>query len=747
MPEGPWRTVIRQLRSIAGGADACDLTDRQLLERFAARQDEAAFAALVRRHGPLVLGVGWRILHHEQDAEDVFQATFLVLAKKAAAQCWHPSVGHWLHEVAYRLASRARVEAARRRAREKQAAEKAAREELPKVAWEQLCAVLDEALRGVPAKYRTPLLLCYLEGQTRDQAARQLGWSLATLKRRLERGRELLRLQLGRHGLAPPAAALAIILAHHTASAAVTAARATQTASAAVSFTAGTAASPGGSTAATLAEGLLRGMAAARVKITAALVLTLGLLTAGAGLLLPRVLAVPQEESHTADPGQPPAQRERERISPPPRPDPPLSQPRRFEGHQGPVNGITFSPDGKLLASAGEDQIIHLWNVANGRITRSFRGHGQGIRQVAFSADQKVLVSAGGNTVRIWDLAVGRELSCFKHDHEVASLAISPDGKLFASAEGKGAVANVNLWSLDAGKQTRRWRSQVDRAGDNGIDLAVAFAPDGKSLAVLGGAGAGPGGQAVHLWDVLTGKEIRRFGACACCLAFSPDGRALATGSSKNTFNLWNEVENRMGRSPLQGPRGAACSLAFSADGRTLASAGRDKTIRLWEAATLKERFLVWRHRDGVTSVAFAPAGRFLAAAGKDGAVLLWNVRSLVSPGPPGQQLTPRELESLWSDLADPDGTRAFQGMWTLIRRPRQAVPFLKERLPPAGKATAAPKEPLNADKLRALRALEVLEQTATPEARRVLQNLAQGAKGAWLTGEAQATLYRPARR
>src|SRR5437660_354165 len=170
--------VLRHLRRIAGTKPTDALTDCQLLERFTSRCDEAAFAALVERHGTLIHAVCGRILGHAPDVDDVFQATLIVLARKARSLRWHESVGPWLHAVAFRLAQRAKADAARRREREQQAEPRSASGPLQEILSRELHAVLDQELQGLGHSYRAPLILCYLEGQTRDAAAQQLGWSL-----------------------------------------------------------------------------------------------------------------------------------------------------------------------------------------------------------------------------------------------------------------------------------------------------------------------------------------------------------------------------------------------------------------------------------------------------------------------------------------------------------------------------------------------------------------------------------------
>src|SRR5207248_1968751 len=192
---------------------ADEASDRELLERYARRRDEAAFAALVDRHGPLVLGVCRRVLPQRHDAEHVFQAAFLVLARKAAGVRWRESVGGWLYQVAYRLARKARAVEHRRRARERLAANAPRPEPAAALTWDEARAVLDEELDRLPEKYRLPLLHCYLEGQTRDQASRRLGWSLRTLDRRLDQAKTLLRHRLTRRGVTLPAALLTAGLA------------------------------------------------------------------------------------------------------------------------------------------------------------------------------------------------------------------------------------------------------------------------------------------------------------------------------------------------------------------------------------------------------------------------------------------------------------------------------------------------------------------------------------------------------
>src|SRR5262245_38542396 len=233
----PISNLLRHVRRLVE-PPADHLPDRQLLERFTARHEEAAFAALVQRHGPIVLHVCRRVLHDPADAEDAFQATFLVLVRKAAAIRKLESLGCWLYGVAHRLARKARVEAARRRTREQSATRRPPADLLAEVTGRELCAALDDELQRLPERYRAPLVLCYLEGQTRDEAARQLGWSLGTFKRRLEGGRNLLRARLARRGVTLPAALLPALALPGPAAAAVPALLAEATLQAATAFAA-----------------------------------------------------------------------------------------------------------------------------------------------------------------------------------------------------------------------------------------------------------------------------------------------------------------------------------------------------------------------------------------------------------------------------------------------------------------------------------------------------------------------------
>jgi RNA polymerase sigma factor (sigma-70 family) len=203
----------------AAGPLPDELPDGQLLERFIRRQDEAAFAALVRRHGPMVLAVCQRVLRHAQDAEDAFQATFLVLVHKAASLKNQSLLANWLYGVAYRTAQHARARAALRCRHEREAKPMAAAAPDPEPEWHELRERLDEELQHLPEKYRAPLVLCYLEGRTNEEAARLLGWPAGSMSARLARGRELLRERLGRRDWAIPLAFVPLLLTRHTASA------------------------------------------------------------------------------------------------------------------------------------------------------------------------------------------------------------------------------------------------------------------------------------------------------------------------------------------------------------------------------------------------------------------------------------------------------------------------------------------------------------------------------------------------
>jgi RNA polymerase sigma factor (sigma-70 family) len=249
-------SVLRHLNRAALGG----LTDGQLLEQFLSRRDEAAFEALVRRHGPMVLGVCRRVLRSVHDAEDAFQATFLVLARKAASLRARELLGNWLYGVAYRTAMKARTMNARRRAREERAGIKPTASAPPEDGWEELLPLLDQELSKLPDKYRVPVVLCDLEGKSRREVARHLNVPEGTVSSRLATARRLLAGRLARYGLTVSGGALAAGLSERTASACVTSALAASTARAAVLVAAGGAVGAVPARAVTLAEGVIRTM-------------------------------------------------------------------------------------------------------------------------------------------------------------------------------------------------------------------------------------------------------------------------------------------------------------------------------------------------------------------------------------------------------------------------------------------------------------------------------------------------------
>jgi RNA polymerase sigma factor (sigma-70 family) len=285
MTQSPLGKVIEHLRHKAGADGVRELTDRQLLERFTADQEEAAFAALVQRHGPLVLGICRRVLHNEHDAEDVFQATFLVLVRKAPAIRKWDSVGSWLHGVAYRTALKARGLAARRHVQERKAEAPPSEDPEAELVRRELRAVLDEELDRLPEKYRAPLVLCYFEGKSYDEAARHLGWKNGTVCGRLARARELLRTRLVRRGLALTGAALATALSPSSLQATVPAELTAGTFRAGLLFAAGeSAAGAVSANAAILTRGVLKTMFLSKLKIAAAVIMAAGLAGTGAGV-------------------------------------------------------------------------------------------------------------------------------------------------------------------------------------------------------------------------------------------------------------------------------------------------------------------------------------------------------------------------------------------------------------------------------------------------------------------------------
>ncbi len=658
--------LLRQVRGLVAAQAADAAPDADLLERFRAGGDVTAFEALVRRHGPMVLRVCRRVLGDAHDAEDAFQATFLVLAQRAPAVRKGASVASWLHGVAYRVAGKARTRAAR--ARPACAAPAAQGDAADEVSWREVRSVLDAELGRLPEECRAPLVLCYLEGLTQDEAARRLGWNARTLRRRLGQGRRLLRVRLERRGLALSAGLAAVLLTEATAPAALpppladAAARAGQ-----------------GSLPAHVIA-LARGAAGAgwgKAKLAAVLLLAAGAVTGAVPAARHLLAAKPPGEDRVEAPpaaADRPAEGEARRAGTDRYGDPlPPGALLRLGTvrlrHGLGVYSVAYSPDGRLIASTGGDGAVRLWDAATGRLVREVTRRPQREATFAvFSPDGRLLAVGGPQgdigraaprpmPVSLHEVATGKEVRRLEgHGPKLCAAAFAPDGKLLASVDEDG---DVRLWQVSTGEEVRRLK------GGGG---ALAFSPDGKLLAGGGGHtrwGAGPdkpepGGGDVRVWDVATGRELHQLAKeqrKVTAVAFSGDGKLLASASEDQTVRLWDLANGREQRQFLHAMTGRGAyngvqAMALARRGNLLATGGADGFIRLWDTATRKELRRLTGHSWWVVSLSLSPNGKALASGGWDGTVRLWDIAT-------GQELLPStEHQSSLRAHPSPDGSR-----------------------------------------------------------------------------------------
>jgi RNA polymerase sigma factor (sigma-70 family) len=639
MSRGQLHTLVRHLRR-AAAASGDGLTDAQLIDRWTADRDEAAFELLVCRHGPMVWNVCRRVLRHDQDAEDAFQATFLTLVRKAGAIGKRDAVGSWLHRVAYRAALAARARVASHAVRQLVGSEPtaAASQEL---LWRDLGPVLDQEVNRLPEKYRAPFVLCHLQGKTNEEAARELRCPTGTVLSRLAWARERLRARLTRRGVTPFAGVLAALPADNAFPGAAPAALVKSTVRAAPSFAAGRVAGAVSARAADLTGGVIRAMSISRRRILAVVLLGLVCAGTGAGVLthLARGEKPPAEGQEAPQPAAPPpaeakAPREQPKDTPqaaagPERGKSTWQQKAILKGSKGAIVAVAFAPDGKALAAGGGDH-LYLWRLATEQLRFTLKGHGGNtVSSVAFSPDGK-LVGVGAWDMKVWSADTGEEVAFLGRQDMGRSwpVAFAPDGKTLATGYGPA----VKLWDVAT------WQERASLAGHTREVNGLAFARDGKTLATAGSDGT------VKLWDFATGKERTTLklpkaavNNVAFSVAFSPDGKTLAVGTGgfrvPGEVVLWDVASAKV-RTVLKGHELQVTSVAFSPDGKTLASGSYDQTVRLWDVASGETLATLKGHPGEVQGVAFSPDGRALASVsnGWEGTVRLWSLRPVKEP-------------------------------------------------------------------------------------------------------------------
>lgn len=552
------------------------LSDRELLGRFLDRADQTAFDVLVRRHGPMVLRVCQRVLHNVHDREDAFQATFIVLMRKAGSIANQESLASWLHGTACRVALNARTSASRRRTREQLAVDslapnQAAASTEAAAAWRDLRPVLDEELARLPEKYRAPMVLCYLEGKTTADTAGQLGMNPGAVAMRLSRARDLLRDRLARRGVALSVAVFASWLAEEASAAATT-----DPASLAAAQQAATSA---GANAVFLADGLKEPTEAAFGSLARRVVL----LAAGALVLATGLyVAFP----HAADDW------------------------RTLPGHTQPVTALAFTPDGGALVTRDVGGTIRVWDPTTGNATQSFAVAAEPLAGLVVAPDGKLVAvesadGRGGYQVELRNPVTGASVASFVKGLQThPGLRFTNDGRQVVWAQ---PLAGLQAWD----RNTATTRTIVPEAA---VGISVALSPDGAVWAVGSVSGA------LQLFDARTGRLqtdlLRPRGPDSVDgVEFSPNGRMLVSTHMEMVVRVWDVAARRLlATFPRPGGGPTRC-LAFTGDSTCLALVD-PPAVRFHAASDGRELARVapagW---EPVSAIALSPDGRWIAVA------------------------------------------------------------------------------------------------------------------------------------
>jgi RNA polymerase sigma factor (sigma-70 family) len=660
MPDVLARSLVSLTRCLTARQEG----DAALLARYPSAHDPAAFAELVRRHGPLVLGVCRRMLGHVHDAEDAFQATFLVLARSACSVRKPDALSAWLYGTAVRVCRKARSR--RVTPRPLPAAAAAGDDPLAEVAWKEVRGLLDDEVGRLPDALREPLLLCYFEGLTRDEAAEKLGWSRRTLMRRLEQARDRLRRRLESRGVATLGLGAAVLsprgLAALVPDRLVTAAVAVAT---------------GGPVPAGV-RALAGGAAVSLLHVAVGL----SLLLAGAGLGLAALSTSPGTEppaALTTDDHPPPPPGQADALDGDGRPLPPGAVHRlgsrrfRIEGRN---DFLLPSPDGRHALvhpqpalSAYAAQGLMLVDIDTGLRVRSFEdsrrvpkaGRYDAVRPAVFSPDGKTLYALGWHkseesgqsfyvwayldnpckrVVLVWDVATGKKTAEWNVPSggllgaSLLGLNVSPDGKrLYVyGAIGIGSLFDRNvrgvpgLHVLDAatGQRLQTW---------NGAGYPAGTTAGGKEVIAF------RQGSMVAAYDAETGKPVRAFPLAGFVpsVVLSPDGKTVAAVGLAGhpdkpdtcEIKLWEAATGRDVRrltADVKTVGSASARLAFAADGQTLYLATGSGRILRWDLSDGRALPDWPAHRSMVADLFLRPGKSELVSAGAgDGAIRRWD--------------------------------------------------------------------------------------------------------------------------
>jgi RNA polymerase sigma factor (sigma-70 family) len=710
MGGNPSGGVHRQVHRLFHFGAIGTLSDAQLLDQFVARRDqaaEAAFEELVSRHGPMVLRVCRGILHDTHDAEDAFQAVFLVLANRARSICRRGSVASWLFGVAQRVAHRGKRSAVRRRALNQLVAERTSESYFP-AENDPDGEILHEEINGLPERLRAPIVLCYLQGLT-YAAAHRLGLSEMTFRGRLARARQRLRQRLTRRGVTVPAG-LWVAGAARQAEAVLPAMLIHSTIRIALGFLAG-------DTAAILARGVVNSMLLDRLRV-AVILFALGL---GGSYWVWQALAAAADGKGRAHPGP-------VVVKPPT-----TSQPPRFDRYGDPlpsgaamrlgtvrfrqfpqIDHVVYSPDGRLVVTDSEEDYLQVWDARDGRKLRRIEAGMEQIRDFAFSPDGTRIAALGCGPVpdrprwiaqlTVLDVATGRLIRRAEWDLQESErdLAFAPDGKTVATETDDGTLrlwdvatakllhqgrlggrqggnmasiafspqAASHLLAIASGRVIRLWDAAHLRDARTIVvegeypPTGLAFSPDGTTLA----AGIATAGAEIRLWRVSDGTFLRRFKSGKSTsvrqVLFSPDGKLLAAEGYQGPLVLFDarsgkELDSLGNEANLvKAVWGCDTPMAFSPDSRSLAAIGAYESLHFWDLATGKDRLgTPEAHLGAVHALAFPADGKTLISGSTDWTVRIWDLAT----GLP-TRILPHD-GWVWSLAVSPDGSFLAAGI------------------------------------------------------------------------------------